>query len=61
MSIAADCKNFFPISEGNEIYNNEYVIGEFTFKWFKKVVDVEILEVNNRAVCGTCSCRVKKS
>ena len=28
MSIAADCQDFFPISEGNEIYNNEYVIGE---------------------------------
>ena len=26
MSIAADCEDFFPISEGNEIYNNEYVI-----------------------------------
>ena len=59
MSIAADCQDFFPISEGNEIYNNEYVIGEFTFKWFEKVVGVAILEVNNHTVCDTCSYRVK--
>ena len=38
MSIAAEGEDFFPISEWNEIYNNEYVIGEFTFKWFEKVV-----------------------
>ena len=55
MSIAAGCQDFFPISEGNEIYNNEYVIGEFTFKWFEKVVGVAILEVNNHTVCDTCS------
>ena len=59
MSIAADCQDFFPIIEGNEIYNNEYVIGEFTFKWFEKVVGVAILEVNNHTVCDTCSYRVK--
>ena len=58
MSIAADCQDFFPISEGNEIYNNECVIGEFTFKWFEKVVGVAILEVNNHTVCDTCSYRV---
>ena len=59
MSIAADCQDFIPTSEGNEIYNNEYVIGEFTFKWFEKVVGVAILEVNNHTVCDTCSYRVK--
>ena len=51
MSIAADCEDLFlTISEGNEIYNNTYVVGEFP-KWFEKVVGVEILEVNNRTVC----------
>ena len=59
MSIAADCQDFFPISEGNETYNNEYVIGEFTFKWFEEVVGVAIFEVNNYTVCDTCSYRVK--
>ena len=53
MSIAADCQDFFPISEGNEIYNSEYVIGEFTFKWFEKVVSVAILKVNNHTVCDS--------
>ena len=38
MSITADCEDFFPISDVNEIYNNEYVIGEFTFNGFEKVV-----------------------
>ena len=61
MSIAADCDDFFPIVEENEIYNNEYVIGELTFKWFEKVVDVAILEVNNHTVCDTCRYRVKRS
>ena len=50
-SIAADCQDFFPKNEGNEIYNNEYVIGEVTFKWFEKVVGVAIFEVNNHTVC----------
>ena len=53
MSIASDCEEFFfffAISKGNEIYNNGNLIGEFTFKWFEKVVGVAILEVNNHTV-----------
>ena len=57
MSIAADCQDFF--FDKRRKRNIQYLIGEFTFKWFEKVVGVAILEVNNHTVCDTCSYRVK--